>query len=125
MSENTNQPEMITLRLTMDVTYNLNGENANTMAARLKQMCERAILEGMLTGATNAEVNDYSMSAVIKQEPVSEDEIAKFMLNRIENGDLALEDIPVRLARYGTMEPNDFFNDIRERIDYINVCSQQ
>jgi hypothetical protein len=29
---------------------------------------------------------------------------ASFMLQRIENSDLALEDIPVRLARYGLME---------------------
>lgn len=125
MSENTSQPEIITLRLTMDVTYNLHGENANNLADRLKEMSERAVLEGMLTGTTNAEINDYSMSAVIKQEPVSEDEIAQYMLNRIENGNLALEEIPVRLARYGTMEPNDFFKDMRERINYINECSQQ
>jgi hypothetical protein len=47
---------------------------------------------------------------------LSEDDLAKFMLQRIENGDLALEDIPVRLARYGLMEPSAFVAEMRERM---------
>jgi hypothetical protein len=39
------------------------------------------------------------------------------MLQRIETGDLALEDIPVRLARYGLMEPNAFVDEMRERME--------
>ena len=38
------------------------------------------------------------------------------MLQRIENGDLALEDLPVRLAQYGLMEPNAFVDEMRERM---------
>ena len=33
------------------------------------------------------------------------------------SGDLALEDIPVRLARYGLMEPNAFVDEMRERME--------
>jgi len=35
-------------------------------------------------------------------------QIAELMLARIESGDLALEDIPKRLARFGLMNPADF-----------------
>ncbi len=42
--------------------------------------------------------------------------VASFMLQRAENGDLALDDIPVRLARYGLMEPNAFVAEMRERM---------
>lgn len=104
MSENTNLTETIKVRLTLDVTYELNGENATEMVGRLRRMRERAIGEGMLTGETDAEVNKYSMDAVIQPEPLSEAELANLMLQRIENGDLALEDIPACLARYGLME---------------------
>lgn len=50
MSENTNLTETIKVHLTLDVTYDLNGENATEMLGRLRRMCERAIGEGMLTG---------------------------------------------------------------------------
>jgi len=30
---------------------------------------------------------------------------------------LALEDIPIRLARYGLMEPNAFVDEMRERME--------
>jgi hypothetical protein len=50
---------------------------------------------------------------------LSEEEIADFMLQRIESGDLALEDIPVRLARYGLMEPSAFVAEMRERMEMM------
>lgn len=114
--EDNEASETVTVRLTLDVTYALNGENATEMVSRLRKMCERAIGEGMLTGETDAEVEEYSMDAGIQAEPLSEDELASFMLQRIENGDLGLEDIPVHLARYGLMEPNAFVDEMRERM---------
>ena len=47
---------------------------------------------------------------------LSEDEIADFLCRRIENGELAAEDIPVRLARYGLMQPLAFVEEMRERM---------
>lgn len=62
--------EIVTVRLTFDVTYSLNGENATEMVSLLRKMCERAIGEGMLTGESDAEVEDYSMDAVIQPKPL-------------------------------------------------------
>ena len=106
----------MTLRLTLDITYDLKGENAGEMAKNLRRMCERAIGEGMLTGESDAEVEEDSMEVVIQPEELTEDELADFMLERIENNDLTLEEIPVRLARYGLMEPHAFVSEMRERI---------
>ncbi|MDI9689724.1 hypothetical protein [Burkholderia cenocepacia] len=50
-------------------------------------------------------------------DPLSEDEVAAFMRRRLENGDLAAEDIPVRLARYGLMQPQAFIEEMRERME--------
>jgi hypothetical protein len=47
----------------------------------------------------------------------SEAEIAEFMRQRIENGDIAGEDIAVRLARYGLMQPDDFIAEMCERME--------
>lgn len=47
----------------------------------------------------------------------SEDELAAFMRRRLENGELAAEDIPVRLARYGLMQPQSFVEEMCERME--------
>lgn len=53
-------------------------------------------------------------------EPLTEDELADFMLERIESGSLRVEDIPLRLARYGLMEPSSFLAEMRERMEGRN-----
>lgn len=58
--------ETLQVRMTLDVTYSLNGENATEMVGRLRKMCERAIGEGMLTGETDAEVDVHSLDVVIQ-----------------------------------------------------------
>ncbi|NEX60120.1 hypothetical protein G3574_03425 [Noviherbaspirillum sp. 17J57-3] len=47
---------------------------------------------------------------------ITEGDVADYMLKRIESGDLALEDIPVRLARYGLMESRVFIAEMSERM---------
>lgn len=116
------QPEKVQLRLTLDVTYDLNGENATEMVSRLRKMCERAIGEGMLTGSSDAEVDEYSMEVEIMPEVLPEEDIADLMLRRIESGDLDLGDIPDRLAHYGLMEPQTFLAEMRERLERSNAA---
>lgn len=48
---------------------------------------------------------------------LDDETIANFMLFRIENNDLALEDIPMRLARFGLMNPADFVAEMAERME--------
>jgi len=48
--------------------------------------------------------------------PLTEAEIAIWVCDRIDNGDWGPEDIPMRLARYGLMDPQMFINEIRARM---------
>ena len=113
-------PETVNARLTLDVTYLLNGEAAPELLARLERMCELAIGEGLLTGETAAEVDTWSIdvSEVTSSadREALEAEIAAFMQQRIEDGNLGAEDIPLRLARYGLMAPEAFADEMRERM---------
>lgn len=108
------------VRLTLDMTYILNGEPSGGTIARLRKMCEHAIGNGMLTGETPAEVDEYAIDVSIPPEPLSEAQIVPFMRWRIEDGHLSTEDIPVRLVRYGLMEPDDFISEMRERMDALS-----
>lgn len=113
-------PETVNARLTLDVTYLLNGEAAPEVLARLERMCERAIGEGLLTDETAVEVDAWSID--VSEVPSAADretleaEIAAFMQQRIEDGNLGAEDIPMRLARYGLMAPEAFTDEMRERM---------
>ncbi|MUI72518.1 hypothetical protein GNQ44_33390 [Pseudomonas aeruginosa] len=55
-------------------------------------------------------------SASLTDDAALETEIASFMRQRIEDGNLGAEDIPVRLARYGLMVPEAFVSEMRERM---------
>lgn len=114
-------PGELAVRLTLDVTYSLNGENATEMMSRLQKLCEQAIGDGMLTGETDAEVISHSVGVVGAPDPITEKEVADLMLNRIENGSLPLESIPDKLAQYGLMERNAFIDEMRERIALLAV----
>lgn len=107
----------IEMRLTLDVTYILNGEDVESMRHRLLAVAEQAVGEGLLTGGSAAEIEEYSISVQIPPKPLSEEQIADLMLQRIETGDLLLEDLPSRLARYGLMEPSAFVDEMRERME--------
>lgn len=107
----------VRLRLTLDVCYALNGEPIQDMVTRLTNAAERAVGDGMLTGESAAEVDEYSLAVTEVPEPPGEEELAGFMLQRIEDGELGVEDIPLRLARYGLMENHAFVAEMRERMD--------
>ena len=107
----------VKVRLTLDVAYILNGEVAGDLVARLYMACERAVANGLLTGGTAAQVKEHMIDVSLPREPLSEHEIADFLRQRIEDGNLAAENIPVRLARYGLMAPDAFVAEMRERMD--------
>lgn len=109
--------DKVRVRLTLDVAYDLNGVDAGAMRDRLYRMCVCAIGDGMLTGETDATVDAYSIDAALVEKPLTEEEVAKFMQQRIENGQLHPEDIAVRLARYGLTEVPAFVAEMRERME--------
>lgn len=51
-------------RLIIEVDYNLDGESIEDMAANLRGMADYAIQNGMLTGATCAEVDCYEVDVI-------------------------------------------------------------
>jgi len=123
-SDNSGATETVKVRLVLDVTYAPNGVLAQALVDRLQNVVELAVGEGLLTGDTAAEVDEYSVLAAIVPEGVSEDGVADFMRQRIESGDLSAEDIPVRLARYGLMESESFVAEMRERMGLENSASE-
>ncbi|WP_254451685.1 hypothetical protein [Duganella vulcania] len=113
----TDQVDTLALRLVLDVTYTPNGVAPAELSERLQAMCEHAIGEGMLTGATMAEVDQRSLKIIPKPVVPAEADLVAFMQQRIESGNLDAQDIPLRLVRYGLMESHDFASEMHERME--------
>lgn len=102
------------------------AEAIKTMWAFASGMVDKYGMNGDDT-MTDAEHQSWQSASALcanvfrsTESDMPENEIAEFMLRRIENGDLALEDIPVRLAQYGLMDPVDFVDEMRERMGLPN-----
>ena len=52
--------KMVTLRLTIDVTYICNGVSVSVLKSGLEQVADGAAGRGSLTGATEAEVETWT-----------------------------------------------------------------
>lgn len=114
MADNSNT---LKLRLVLDVQYDLNGEDPVGLANYLHRLVQRAVGDGLLTGSSEATVDTYSHSVVELPEPLSEEVLAAFMDQRIADSQIAVEDLGLRMARYGLMEPPAFVAEMRERMD--------
>lgn len=106
----------VQLRLVLDVRYDLNGTSVETLKNNLRRLADEAYADGRLSSGTDAEVDEHSISVMETPEPLDEGEIADFMLDRIDDGSLSAEDLPLKLARYGLMETPAFVAEIRERM---------
>lgn len=64
----------VTLQLTLKATYDLNGEDSDTLIRHLEHLVERAIGDGLLTGASAASVVGHEVSVdELLQETVLEE----------------------------------------------------
>lgn len=109
--------EKLKLRLTVDITYDLNGEDPGVLERYLEEMVSRAIGDGLLTGASDAEVETHEVRVDEVPETPDEEAIEEAIAIRLENGTFLLEDVPSRLARYGLMDPVAFVVEMRERME--------
>jgi len=106
----------VKLRLTLDVTYLPGDESIETLMHHLNRLVQIASSEGLLTGETAAEVDVFDHKVTIAPEEIDEDDLASYFRAQIENGNLNLDDIAVRLARYGLKERFEFLDEMTERM---------
>lgn len=108
-----------TIRLTLDVVLDLNGVPSDHARERIEGSILRAIGNGALTGDSEAECETYDLKAIVV-EPLAvsldEEQVADWITRRVEDGELTLEDLPSRMARYALQDPGQMRNEIAERM---------
>ena len=105
------------LRIVIDADIALFGTPVNVLTENLQQQIDNLVRNGAITGSSEAELNAWGTQITVRPEPLSEKVLADFMQQRIENGDLHPEDLSVRLARFGLMDPDTFIVEMRERME--------
>lgn len=100
-------------QVTVSFAFSSTGVPADVLRAALADVQDALSARGVKVLQVEPVTSDAG-------EPLTEDELADFMLERIESGSLRVEDIPLRLARYGLMEPSSFLAEMRERMEGRN-----
>ena len=113
------------IRVTLTVQLNANGVPLSDIVHNVEEGIRNAIGNGLITQSSDAEVESWTITSTHLMADASEIDIADLMLARIESGDLAVEDIPLRLARYGLMDPVAFQNEMQERIENSKLDSAE
>jgi hypothetical protein len=116
MTTNTkNEKTAVRLRIVIDVEYKPTERPVSQIVEDLEIAVKSAIVDdGLLTtGILSIDSHQVAIKEAIGD--MDEDDLTTLMSDRIESGDLAVEDIPNRLARYGLMDPVDFVNEMVER----------
>lgn len=107
--------ETVTLRLTLDVTYTMNGVTEEYLLDNLHDLAMTGIGNGGLTASSEAEVDVYSILTSKQPAPMPEEDAIAIIGERVARGLVSEEDIPVLMARYGLMEPGHFIEELMER----------
>jgi hypothetical protein len=113
----TKNEDVVRLQLILDVTYTPNGVPVDALRRNLDDMVRRAIGEGLLTGHSETEVDEYKATVTeLEDELLDCDELRDFFTDAIDNGSMHLEELTMKMARYGLMHPHQFSAEMRERI---------
>lgn len=78
LTEVTETAPQVSFRLTVDVTYNLNGDAPSDMRAYLDDLIPSAVGDGLLTGTNEATIFDYNWKVTDEVDTDSVDALTKF-----------------------------------------------
>lgn len=105
------------IRLTLDVSYRLQGTPLTDVVENLQEEVSRALSMGLLYyGLAPVEVTEYSLTIVPISDPVPEAKAQNYFRELLSRGKLSLEDIPHQLVRLGLMEPEAFHAEVRAAV---------
>jgi hypothetical protein len=108
---------MTTIKLDLTVDANLSDAQAEAMKEKLKAGVE-GIIDDLNLNALNMkspQIDEYSMDAVINPDNYL-DLIGNYLSERVENGDMPIEDLPRQMAANGLCTVTDFIDFFRPLI---------
>lgn len=114
--------------LTLSLEYRLNGADPGELRDLLREAVEHMMGNGMITGATPAEIERSEVHLDVLNEAamnMSHEDIADFYADRLENASLNLEEIPSVIASLALARPAEVMADIHERMDELGYFDDE
>ena len=103
----------------LNVTYVPNGMSEDELESFLAEGIERAIGNGLLSGDSPAEVDEYEVAFTTvspAEANLDQEQIAEWVADRIADGNMDLEDLPTQMARYALESPAQMRLEFGERL---------
>lgn len=113
---------MMHLSMVLTVSYLSNGVTSDELQQKLKDVINVAIGEGRLTDSSAAYVEEWNAIVTEIPEPgmnLTEDDIADWIASQVGSGTMALEDIPLLMARYALRSPAEMRAEFAERMGLL------
>lgn len=110
------------IRIVIDVEYpsELSAGGSSSLLNGLHAQLDSAVGSGLLDGPAGEHPPDTWSARVTdvtdEIHPPSEGTIGNWLSCQIEDGNMLLEDVPLRMERYGLMAPQDFLAEMQERM---------
>ena len=111
--------EQMHVSYTLTAVINTNGEDPDFIGQRMNSAFAHAVGNGALTSDTEAEVDTHSANVHVltpQAASLDEDQITKWISQQIEDGHMALENLPLMMARYALADPAQMREEFAERM---------
>lgn len=105
------------VKITLDVSYRLNGASLNEVIEHLNNEVGRAIGMGLLYyGFAPVEVPQYALTITPVGPAVREPDARGYLNRLLDAGSLTNDDISHQMVRFGLMEPEAFSAELLSAI---------
>lgn len=116
---NTPKQDLVQVQLTVNITFDANGEDHEWLRANAHKAVTREFGNGGITGGSDAVVEDYSIEAKIlspEAAALDEESLTKWLSQQIEDGHMELERLPMLMARYALTDTVSMREEMAERM---------
>lgn len=113
------RPDEAVLHLVLEVRYRDAVGEVEHLVGNLYRLVSRGTGEGLLTGDLEAYVDTHAshvFQVTAPADALDEEQIASWVSRQIEEGHFALEELPLRMARWALTHPAQMRNEIAERM---------
>lgn len=119
--------EQMHVSYTLTAVINTNGEDPDFIGQRMNSAFAHAVGNGALTSDTEAEVDTHSANVHVltpQAASLDEDQIMKWISQQIEDGHMALENLPLMMARYALADPSQMREEFAERMGLTSETAE-
>lgn len=120
MPNTTPTQKLVHVQLAINIAFDANGEDPKWLRDNAESAVRREFGNGGITGGSDAVVEEYDVDAQLLSSDafdLDEAELSTWLSDQIEDGHIALGDIPNLMARFALASPAAMRQEMVERME--------